>query len=87
MVRFLKENPHVSIEIGGHTDDTGKPEFNLKLSYERAQSVANYMIKRGVDALRIQSKGYGITEPVAANDTEEGRAKNRRTEFKIISVH
>jgi len=87
LVRFLKENPHVSIEIGGHTDDTGKPEFNLKLSYERAQSVANYMIKRGVDALRIQSKGYGITEPVAANDTEEGRAKNRRTEFKIISVH
>lgn len=81
---YLIQNVNIRIEIGGHTDDQGSDEYNNKLSLERAKSVYDYLISKGVDASRLTYKGYGKSEPIAPNDTEEGRATNRRTEFKII---
>lgn len=69
------------IEVGGHTDNVGTPESNLKLSRERAQAVMAALVQRGIDAGRMTAKGYGQTVPVADNRTEEGRAKNRRVEL------
>jgi len=73
----------LKIEIQGHTDNTGDAEANQKLSEARAQSVVAYLTKRGVSADRITSKGYGDSKPVASNDTEEGKAKNRRIDFDV----
>lgn len=84
LIKLLTENPQMQIEISGHTDKTGKPDFNLKLSANRAKSVADYLIQKGIDPKRLVSKGYGETQPIATNDTEDGRARNRRTEFKVI---
>ena len=84
-VQLLKDNPTVKIEISGHTDNVGKPSDNLTLSNNRAKSVVNYLITKGISAQRLVAKGYGETKPVADNKTEEGRAKNRRTELKVIS--
>ena len=70
-------------EVGGHTDNTGEPEANLALSEARAQSVRNYMISSGFDAARLTAIGYGPDAPVQGNETEEGRAKNRRIGFKV----
>lgn len=81
---LLKANPDKKIEIGGHTDNVGSDESNLTLSNNRAASVVTYLVTQGIDAARLTSKGYGETVPLATNDTDEGRAKNRRTEFKII---
>lgn len=81
---LLKANPDKKIEIGGHTDNVGSDEANLTLSNNRAASVVTYLVKQGIDAGRLTSKGYGETMPVASNDTDESRSKNRRTEFKII---
>ena len=72
------------IEIGGHTDNTGKHAINMKLSQARANTVRNYLIKKGISPDRVKAKGYGDTQPVAPNDTEEGRKQNRRTEVNII---
>lgn len=72
------------IEIAGHTDNTGTSDINKKLSQDRADAVRNYLIKKGVAATRITAKGYGDTEPIADNSTDEGKAKNRRTEVRII---
>lgn len=80
---YLIENPGMEIEIGGHTDDVGDDKTNLALSSERAFEVMNYLAGKGVPAKRMSYKGYGETKPVAVNTTEEGRAKNRRTEFII----
>ncbi len=85
LIGFLNDNPTLSIEISGHTDNTGSVEYNKKLSDNRAFTVANYLINNGIDAKRITSTGYGNTQPIADNNTEEGRALNRRTEFKVIS--
>lgn len=85
LVQLLKENPGLKIEISGHTDNTGNAEDNLKLSVNRAQSVVNYLIQQHIAADRLASKGYGATQPIDTNDTPEGRAKNRRTELRIIS--
>ncbi|MFN8206527.1 MAG: OmpA family protein [Bacteroidales bacterium] len=82
-LEFLNKNPLISIEISGHTDNTGTDEFNRKLSENRAAVVAGYLLENGITKDRISSKGYGSSMPVADNSTEEGRAKNRRTEFKI----
>jgi outer membrane protein OmpA-like peptidoglycan-associated protein len=79
----LAEMPTLEIEIGGHTDNTGNPADNLKLSQERAAAVRNYLIKKGIAASRITAKGFGDTQPIAYNNTEAGRAKNRRTEVRI----
>ena len=80
---YLKENASLNIEIGGHTDNVGNPDKNMVLSTDRAFEVFGYLQSAGVAGNRMEFKGYGETQPVAANDTDENRAKNRRTEFKI----
>ena len=74
------------IDVYGHTDSTGSDAFNQTLSDNRAQTVANYLVMRGVSESRIRSRGYGETMPVADNTTTEGRARNRRVEIKIVPV-
>ncbi len=80
---YLRKND-IRIEIGGHTDDQGTDEYNDRLSENRAKAVYDYLVSKGIPADRLRYKGYGKRLPVAGNDTEEGRAANRRTEFKII---
>lgn len=84
LVAYLSSNQNLKIEIGGHTDNQGNDEYNMNLSLERAKSVYNYLISKGISADRMSYKGYGETKPIASNDTEEGRQLNRRTEFKVI---
>jgi len=84
LIEFLDENPSIYIEIQGHTDNIGRDADNMKLSANRAKSVYNYLIANNIAPKRLTYKGYGKTVPVATNDTEEGRAKNRRTVFVII---
>jgi outer membrane protein OmpA-like peptidoglycan-associated protein len=83
---FLQDNPGITIEISGHTDDVGTEGYNLELSAKRAESVANYLAEHGIDLKRMTSVGFGESKPVASNDTEEGKAKNRRTEIKITGA-
>jgi len=85
VAQLLNENPTLKIETGGHTDNVGKPADNLVLSNNRAKSVINYLISKNITAQRLTSKGYGETQPVADNKTDEGRALNRRTEMKVVS--
>ena len=82
---LMKEMPKLKIEISGHTDNIGSAAYNIKLSESRAKSVVDYLIKKGIDNSRLEYKGYGFEQPIATNDTDEGRQMNRRTEFKIIS--
>jgi OOP family OmpA-OmpF porin len=84
ILRFLNENPSVRIEISGHTDNTGSAAYNVQLSEKRAQSVNNYLVSQGISQSRLTPKGYGSQQPIASNDTEEGRQKNRRIQFKIV---
>ncbi len=84
LIKILTDNPNMIIEIGGHTDNSGSRTFNQKLSESRAQSVVNYLAK-SIPMTRLQYKGYAFDIPVADNATEEGRALNRRVEFKILS--
>jgi outer membrane protein OmpA-like peptidoglycan-associated protein len=81
VAQMLKAAPELKLEVGGHTDNVGTPEANLKLSDARAKSVAAALIKQGIAAGRLTTKGYGQTAPVADNRTEDGRAKNRRVEL------
>jgi outer membrane protein OmpA-like peptidoglycan-associated protein len=74
----------VKIEIGGHTDNVGADDANLLLSENRAKAVVEYVVSKGIEASRVSAKGYGETVPIGDNTTDQGRAKNRRTEFKII---
>jgi outer membrane protein OmpA-like peptidoglycan-associated protein len=85
LVKLLNENPALKIQIGGHTDNVGKPADNLTLSNNRAKAVVTYLVAKGIAATRLSSKGFGETQPIDDNKTEEGRAKNRRTEMKVIS--
>ena len=85
VVQLLKDNPSIKIEIDGHTDNVGKPADNLTLSNNRAKAVINYFLYKGITADRLSSKGFGATKPVAENTSEQGRAKNRRTELKVIA--
>ncbi|HNK85863.1 MAG TPA: OmpA family protein, partial [Flavobacteriales bacterium] len=78
-------NPRVRIEIGGHTDNVGGQAENMALSNDRAFTVRGYIEGHGIAGTRLTSKGYGPTKPVASNDTPEGRAENRRTEFTITA--
>lgn len=82
---ILDKNPGIRVEISGHTDNVGSAQFNKGLSENRARSVVNYLVEKGIDAERLEYAGYGFERPIATNETEEGRQKNRRTEFKIIS--
>ena len=84
LVRLMKGNPTMRIEVGGHTDNVGADAENQKLSEQRAQAVANFISGYGVDAARVTSKGYGETKPLGSNETEEGRAQNRRTEITVL---
>jgi outer membrane protein OmpA-like peptidoglycan-associated protein len=81
---FLKNNPDIKVEIGGHTDNAGKAATNMKLSQARAAAVADYIISKGLPKEKIVSKGYGLTKPVASNKTKDGKALNRRVEFTIL---
>ena len=89
LVTFLKENPAIIIELGAHTDNKGKPAYNIKLSQGRAESVVKYLISSDIDPQRLIAKGYGETVSIAPNenpdgsDNPEGRQLNRRTEFTI----
>ena len=84
IILFLKSNPKVSIEFGGHTDDVGSDQANMELSQKRAKAVYDYLVKAGVDAVKLKYKGYGETKPITPNTSDENRAKNRRIEFKIL---
>ena len=86
LIQVLTENPSLKVEISGHTDTIGKPEDNLKLSTNRARSIVDYLVSKGIDISRLSFKGYGATKPVADNNTEEGRAKNRRTGFTVTGL-
>ncbi len=87
LVKFLKENPEINGEVSGHTDNIGDKARNKELSLQRAHSVRDYLVEHGIDASRLVYKGYGDTQPSASNDTDEGRAKNRRIEFKILKLN
>ncbi|HMV41488.1 MAG TPA: OmpA family protein [Leptospiraceae bacterium] len=82
---FLKLNVQDSIEIGGHTDNIASKEFNVKLSDKRAEIVKEYLVSKGIDEKRIKIKAYWYSQPQAGNDTEDGRAKNRRVNFKKLN--
>ena len=84
LIVTMQENPTLIIEMGSHTDDVGGDAMNLTLSQKRAEACVNYMIEGGIRADRLIARGYGEAVPVADNSSEEGRAKNRRTEFKVI---
>jgi len=87
LVDFMKQNPKVQIEIGGHTDSDGSDTYNQKLSEDRANSVKQYILSNSdLNPDRLTAKGYGESEPIATNNTEEGKALNRRTEFKVIGM-
>ena len=87
VAEFLKANPKAIVEIQGHTDSVGSASYNMRLSQARAEAVRNYLITyHHIDPSRLIAKGYGETMPIADNTTREGRAMNRRVEFKIISV-
>ncbi|MGF1548749.1 MAG: OmpA family protein, partial [Thiotrichales bacterium] len=84
VVAALRAATTLKIEVAGHTDSQGNDELNQQLSQKRAESVRQYLINAGVDADRLVAKGYGEVEPVASNDTDDGRAKNRRVELKRL---
>ncbi len=86
LVGIMTDNPSMKIEISGHTDNTGSVTINARLSTERARAVVDYLISKGIDSSRMTYMGYGPDQPVADNSTPEGRAKNRRVEFKIIEM-
>jgi len=85
VARVLVENPTLQVSIEGHTDNKGSRKKNIRLSRDRAASILNFLVKRGIAPDRLKSEGYADEKPIAANDTEEGRAKNRRVEFTIIN--
>ncbi|WP_417590153.1 OmpA family protein [Owenweeksia hongkongensis] len=84
-ILFLKDNPELKADIQGHTDNVGNPSANQTLSHNRSKTVYDYVLNHGIDASRVSFHGYGETRPIAPNNTEEGRAKNRRTVFVITS--
>ena len=86
LLAALQDNPQMKIEVSGHTDNTGNPVINAKLSSDRAKAVVDYLIKNGIDISRLTYHGYGSEQPIADNATAAGKAKNRRVEFKIISL-
>jgi OmpA-OmpF porin, OOP family len=84
VVEFLKSNPTVAIEIAGHTDSRGSDDYNLNLSQGRSQAVVDYLISQGIDTNRLTAHGYGEEKPIDTNETDEGRANNRRVEFTVL---
>ena len=84
IIAILKENPTAKFNIAGHTDSTGNVASNMTLSNERSAAVKNYLVSNGVAADRLTSNGFGDTQPIGDNNTEEGRASNRRVEVKYV---
>lgn len=80
---ILRRHPDVKVVVLAHTCNMGSEEYNLDLSERRAKSVKAYLVKRGVPPPSIRFRGKGFSEPIASNDTEEGRVKNRRVEFRL----
>ncbi len=86
LINILNKNPNMKIELSGHTDNKGSDNYNAKLSHNRVKAVYDYLINHGIEKERLDYKSYGAKQPIADNKTDEGRAKNRRVEFKIISL-
>ncbi|MCB0686729.1 MAG: OmpA family protein [Saprospiraceae bacterium] len=86
LYKILVEYPTMEIEVGGHTDNQGGFDYNMKLSNRRAKAVVSYLINKGIDEQRLSYIGYGTTRHIATNDTEEGRQQNRRVEFRIRTI-
>lgn len=92
LVTLLNDNPDLKIEMGSHTDSVASDAYNIELSQRRAQATVNYLIRKGIDATRLEAKGYGESKPIARNsnpdgsDNPTGRQRNRRTEFKILEI-
>jgi outer membrane protein OmpA-like peptidoglycan-associated protein len=85
VVTIMKKHPDIDkIEVGGHTDNQGSAFLNRQLSNDRAKAVVKYLVEHGIEAKRLSARGYGPDKPIADNKTEDGRAKNRRVEFKIV---
>jgi len=85
-VQLLVDYPDVRLEIGGHTDNVGKDEFNKELSQKRAESVKEYFVGKGIAADRLTAVGYGMDKPITSNKTAKDKAKNRRTEFTLVGA-
>ncbi len=85
LASLLIENPTIRLEISGHTDNVGSYRANQKLSESRAKSVVEYLVSKGVGSSRLEYKGYSFNQPIADNNTAEGRSQNRRVEFKVLS--
>jgi len=83
-VRTLKDNPGIRVEVDGYTDSIGSVGYNLRLSDRRAASVKRYLVSHGIDSSRLTTKGFGKSNPVASNDTADGRAQNRRVELVVL---
>ena len=83
LTEFLQRNPLLKVELAGHTDNVGSDSYNLKLSSERAEVVRQALVNKGIDATRLTAQGYGTTQPLVPNDSEEHRAMNRRTEMVV----
>lgn len=86
LIGMLNAYPKMKIEVRGHTDGRGSDDYNRRLSENRAKAVVDYLVSKGIDPRRLQYKGFGKSMPIATNATEEGRARNRRVEFKIIAM-
>ena len=86
LVNVMKDHPELKVVIEGHTDNSGSAEYNKKLSQQRAEAVKQYMVEKGIEANRLKAKGFGEEKPIASNDTEEGRQKNRRVEAAVDYV-
>lgn len=84
IIRFMRENPQIRVEISGHTDNSGQPAYNNQLSEKRALAVFHYLTQHEIEKNRLTPIGYGAAKPLATNDSEEGRQQNRRIEFRII---
>jgi OOP family OmpA-OmpF porin len=82
-VEALKAEGGVAVIVEGHTDSVGSDAYNKKLSLRRADAVRQYLVKHGIPADRITAEGFGESSPVASNDTEDGRAQNRRVELRV----
>jgi len=81
---LLDKHERVVVEVAGHTDSIGTEQYNQALSVRRANAVKDYLVSKGVKASRLSAKGYGESQPVASNDTEAGRAENRRVELIVL---
>ncbi|MEY4111141.1 MAG: hypothetical protein RLZZ46_1496, partial [Bacteroidota bacterium] len=85
VIELLNEYPSMRIEISSHTDNKGSEEYNKNLSQDRSTSVLKYLVGKGINSARLENKGYGFSQPIATNDTDDGRQMNRRTEIRILS--